>query len=111
MVERVERVEMIEMDEMDEMNGMHEMEEIGETDVENGTVRYKRCIVCQKECSERIKRCKVCKSGRYCSHDCRARHEQDHKEICGHIMQLEEIEAHKRVLSAFSVLGSKSSKG
>ena len=72
-------------------------------DDEAGAVRYKRCVVCQKECLKKIKRCKKCLSGCYCSRDCREAHGKEHEELCGHIQTLEEIEARKRVLSAFSV--------
>ena len=64
---------------------------------------FKKCIVCRRECSKRIKRCKTCKGGRYCSRECREAHTEEHKELCDHITKLEEMEAERRVLSAFSV--------
>ena len=72
-------------------------------DDEAGAVRYKQCVVCQKECLKKIKRCKKCLSGCYCSRNCREADGKEHEELCGHIQTLEEIEARKRVLSAFSV--------
>ena len=70
---------------------------------EGKKLRYKRCVVCQEECLVRIKRCKQCKGGCYCSGKCRENHKRDHKALCESIMKLEEIEAAKRVVNAFSV--------
>ena len=64
---------------------------------------YKRCVVCQKECSVRIKRCKQCKGGCYCSGKCRENHKTEHRELCENIIKLEEMEAAKREANAFSV--------
>ena len=68
-----------------------------------GELSYKRCLVCRRECLRRIKRCKTCKGGLYCSKACRENHVEDHKELCDNIMKLEEMEAQKRILSTFSV--------
>ena len=65
--------------------------------------RYKRCLVCQKQCDRRIKRCKDCKGGRYCSSSCRDSHKPAHEELCGHIQELEKIEVKKLLADAFSV--------
>ena len=64
---------------------------------------YKRCLVCNMECDRRIKRCKDCHGGRYCSRACREAHKPDHQELCGHIQQLEKLESTKRLVNAFSV--------
>ena len=64
---------------------------------------FKKCLVCEKKCNRRIKRCKECKSGVYCSRACRDLHKQDHQELCGHIQELEKIEKSKLVADAFTV--------
>ena len=74
-----------------------------ESEPESKRGRYKRCIVCAKECLKKIKRCHQCHGGCYCSRKCREDHKKDHEEICNNIQELEKIEASKRVLSAFSV--------
>ena len=79
-------------------------------------MKYKRCVVCQNECNKRIKRCKSCKGGLYCSRKCREAHADKHQELCEHIvepsvrselttpgLQLGRIEAAKRFLPVFSV--------
>ena len=65
--------------------------------------KYKRCLVCHKECDRRIKRCKDCKGGRYCSRTCREAHKQEHQELCNHIQELEKIEMRKMLADVFSV--------
>ena len=62
----------------------------------------KTCLVCQQTCAQ-VVRCLRCDAGCYCSEGCRGKHGEEHDELCGHIQQLEKIEANKRVLSAFSV--------
>ena len=65
------------------------------------TARYKKCIVCSAPCSEKIKRCKGCKGGRFCSSVCRDSHVATdvHQQLCQPIQQLEELERAKRVCS------------
>ena len=65
--------------------------------------KFKKCLVCRNECNRRIKRCKSCKGGLYCSRKCRDAHTAIHKDLCGHITELEKIEDRKRSISAFSV--------
>ena len=77
--------------------------EINNLGVEQPVRKYKRCLVCQKECKKRIKRCRECRGGLYCSGRCREEHAGAHQEICGHIKELEKIEERKRIASAFSV--------
>ena len=69
----------------------------------NYTKRYKRCIVCKQECSVKIKRCKCCHGGRYCSSKCRAADAMNHAVLCSHIQKLEEMEASKRLLNTVNV--------
>ena len=91
-------------DVMDSVLSVEEGSEEAEADEESvAVVRYKRCIVCDQQCSVKIKRCKCCRGGRYCSSKCRAVDEPNHAVMCGYIKKLEEIEASKRVLNAFSV--------
>ena len=61
-----------------------------------------KCLQCRKEC-KKIRRCKECKSGLYCSSKCRKEHKEQHKELCTHITELEKLEQEKKVMSAFSV--------
>ena len=58
----------------------------------------KCCRVCTKVCDE-VKRCHLCKSGCYCSRECRKQDESAHEEICGYIRELEKIEGQKLVYS------------
>ena len=44
----------------------------------------KSCIVCDEKCVK-VKKCKLCKSGCYCSRECRKKDVGRHAEICGHI--------------------------
>ena len=62
-------------------------------------LKYKRCLVCEEECSKRIKRCKSCKGGLYCSRKCRNAHAEVHQELCQYIVELEKIESEKSVVS------------
>ena len=66
-------------------------------------MKYKRCVVCQNECDKRIKRCKSCKGGLYCSRKCREAHADEHQQLCEHIAELGRIEAAKKFLPVFSV--------
>ena len=66
-------------------------------------MKYKRCVVCQNECKKRIKRCKSCKGGLYCSRKCREAHADEHQQLCEHIAELGRIEAAKKFLPVFSV--------
>ena len=58
----------------------------------------KCCRVCTEVCDE-VKRCHLCKSGCYCSRECRKQDESAHEEICGYIRELEKIEGQKLVYS------------
>ena len=64
--------------------------------------KYEKCQACEKECSKKIKRCKSCKGGLYCSRKCREDH-VEHEEICKYIVELEKIEHAKNVITALSV--------
>ena len=77
---------------------------VGEETVCNDQkLKYKRCLVCKRECDKRIKRCKECRGGLYCSRTCREAHEEKHKDLCKYILDLEKMEERKRVADAFSV--------
>ena len=39
---------------------------------------YKRCLGCRRECKRKLKRCKECKGGVYCSTKCRNDHTEEH---------------------------------
>ena len=60
----------------------------------------RQCLSCGVRCVK-IKRCKDCKSGCYCSKLCRDTHvkSEDHRILCLSIQQLEELENSKRVCS------------
>ena len=57
------------------------------------------CVNCRKKCHRKVKRCKVCRSGMYCSSRCREDHAAVHKSLCDYIKQLEDIEFAKRKFS------------
>ena len=60
----------------------------------------KLCLSCGKVCVK-IKKCADCKSGCYCSRQCRATHviSEAHQTLCTSIQKLEEIENAKKVCS------------
>ena len=66
-------------------------------------LKYKKCVVCEKECRVRIKRCKDCSGGRYCSRACRDAHKPQHRDLCGYIAELEKMERAKLLCDSFSV--------
>ena len=69
--------------------------------VEGEGKKEKYCLFCWKKCPEKIKRCKKCKSGCYCSRECRDSHVKTeyHQNLCIPIQQLSEFEKDKRVCS------------
>ena len=73
-------------------------------DSETCTVKKKvkklmKCLSCEKVLETKMKRCKKCWSGCYCSRECRELHAADHEKLCENIQELEEIEKNKRVMS------------
>ena len=51
----------------------------------------KDCLSCGQTCQEKVKRCKGCKSGCYCSAECREKHvpSDSHQVYCEAIQKLE----------------------
>ena len=62
-------------------------------------VVYKSCVSCKNICYKKVVRCKLCKSGCYCSKVCRRNHKSEHAELCDMIQQLEALELQKRVFT------------
>ena len=73
----------------------------GEAKADEQKVKRKlmKCQSCEKVLERKMKRCKECWSGCYCSRECREAHSGEHKKLCEYIQELEEIEKNKRVLS------------
>ena len=65
----------------------------------------KLCLFCWKTCVK-VKRCRSCKSGCYCSRQCRDRHvvSEAHQDLCIPIQQLQEYENDKKVCSVREVV-------
>ena len=68
---------------------------------EDSSAAEKYCLFCWKKCPEKVKRCKKCNSGCYCSRECRDSHVKTeyHQNLCIPIQQLSEFEKDKRVCS------------
>ena len=83
---------------------MKEESECSSTSMSSHTeLVFKKCLVCKRECKKKIKRCKDCKSGVYCSSKCREEHKSDHQKLCESIIELEKIEERKKIATVFSV--------
>ena len=67
--------------------------------VKSSTPVKKYCVVCKNVCKSKIKRCRKCKSGCYCSRSCRNSHSAEHATLCQAIQDLEVLEQSKRVFS------------
>ena len=67
--------------------------------VKSSTPMKKCCVVCKNVCKKKIKRCRKCKSGCYCSRNCRNSHSAEHATLCQAIQDLEVLEQNKRVFS------------
>ncbi len=63
------------------------------------TKKLMQCLACEKVLETKMKRCRSCWSGCYCSKECREAHAADHGKLCNYIQELEEIEKNKRVMS------------
>ena len=70
--------------------------------ISNVSVADQHCIVCLKK-SGQLKRCAVCKSGKYCSKECQKADFKNHKVFCSAITSLEDVERGKYIDKNFTI--------
>ena len=68
------------------------------------TKKLMQCLSCQKVLERKMKRCRSCGSGCYCSKECKEEHASDHGEICNYIQQLEEMEKNKIIMMLIIIM-------